>query len=109
MFRTLGLAALAWATATHADPLPICAQPEVIQLVDEGIARQVPGSVREPGAVAQVPTDDPRIVRCGVRFSTPFLDTDHFGYAVQFRPGVYEYDVRVGRNALFVSAANLRQ
>ena len=41
--------------------------------------------------------------------STPFLDTDRFGYVVQFRPGVYEHDVRVGRNALFVSAANMRQ
>ena len=109
MFRAIGLAALAWATAAHADSRAVCAQPEVIQLVDEGISRLIPGSVREPGAIAQVPTGDPRVIRCAVRFSTPFLDTDRFGYAVQLRQGVYEYDVRVGRNALFVSAADLRQ
>ena len=100
IFGLLGLPSLA------REPGPLCGHPEVLEQVAEILARRGSPARIEAGGVGEVPTSDQRIVRCAVRLTSRFYDTDRYGYAPQHQASVFQYLVRAGQNGLFVSAAD---
>ena len=85
-------------------PGPVCSRPEVLDVVATDIARNGVASTIVPGGVGEIPTVLPGAVRCAVRVSTRFFDTNRFGLVPQYRVSVLEFTVRSGRNGLFVDA-----
>lgn len=83
-------------------PGPICARNEVLDVVADDIARRGIPAVIVPGDVGQIPTAMPGTIRCAVRLSETYYDTNRFGYAPQLRRSIVEFTVRSGRNGLFV-------
>lgn len=82
----------------------LCSRPEVLDVVAVDIARGGMPRVIVPGEIGEAPTGRPDTVRCAVRISTQFYDTNQFGFAPQYRLSILEFTVRSGRNGLFVDA-----
>ncbi len=109
---TVRLACLMVALASGAFPGsakeagPVCGRPEVLAKVADGLAQSGLSAAVDLTGAGQVPTADGRIVRCAVRLTTQYFDTNHYGFTPQYQTRVFEYFVRAGRNGLFVSAVD---
>ena len=85
-------------------PGPVCGRNEVLDIVADDIARRGVSAVILPGAIGETPTARPDTVRCAAWVETVFYDTNRYGVVPQRRLSTIEFNVRTGRNGLFVDA-----
>ena len=89
------------------NPKTVCGRPEVLDMVTDMLIRRGSAARIEPGGAAgEIPTREANTVRCAVRLSARYHNTDRYGYAPQFQSATFQYFVRTGQNGLFVTAAD---
>ena len=105
-FILLSLAALMTASAHAAAPfVRACAEPEVLILVAERLARAGIPQTLEASTVGQVPGVRSGFIECAVRVHAAIFDTPRYGAVPLDQVSVYRYTLRLGRNGVFVQPA----
>ena len=81
---------------------PVCGLPEVLDVVAQELAAQGVHGGLDERSVGERSMPGGATVLCAVKVLLPYYDTDHFGYAPQFRLVVRTYRVRRQPNSLLV-------
>ena len=114
--RSMLVAAVMLGGAAHAAelPVPICADPRVLQEVDTMIRARGQVLVLEPvpigevstavpGVAAPNPPNSPPLAHCSVRGHITGYDTNRHGMTPVYEPFIVNYTIEMRHNGLFVS------
>lgn len=83
-------------------PPPVCAQPEVLQLLSERMRHAGRGQLVEPGSINERPGSRPGLVHCAARVEVATYDITRFGSVPVITVNVVQYAVELRRNGVFL-------